>query len=190
MLPEKQRGMRWGPDRGRLPGLVTCCSFCSGCFPVSLLSRPFLSQVLAAVSQHTLSLHSCFLPAVIPMCLLHIFSLLMRNVCSTRLRHTPLLFSVSSVALRTVSVHTRPPGKNCQMNGLIEAELRAKISLTKSLFDCDFFPSNCVQFCLPVGQVLWTRLHVQHSGRKVLGQDKTSRSRQTRITASVIHVLK
>lgn len=41
---------------------------------------------------------------------------------------------IQCVALRTVFACIYTPEKNCQMSGLIEAELRAKILITESLF--------------------------------------------------------
>ena len=51
---------------------------------------------------------------------------------SIRAEH--IMHLIQCVALRTVFACIYTPEKNCQMSGLIEAELRAKILITESLF--------------------------------------------------------
>lgn len=104
--------IRQRPDHGRPPSLWACCSFCSGCFPVSLPSPSFcllgtwwLSITILCYCINIY--HSCNFST-----LACVFSLSPSEyIYAPQGQNTRLLFSVLSIALRTVSACTRTPRK-------------------------------------------------------------------------------
>lgn len=87
-------------DHGRLPGLWICCFFCSGCFPFSLLSSSF--YLLATWQLYITILGYCINTPAVTCMFACVFSFSRAYTCSARAEHTPVLFTVSSIALGAV----------------------------------------------------------------------------------------
>lgn len=120
--------IRQHPDHGRLPGHWTA-SFAQDP-PLLSPSLYFLGKwvlFITILCYYINNITSCD-----SICLLVYFFSSHENMEQHRAGHWPFLFSISSGAFRTVSAPHRPPEKNCPVNRLIEAELRAKILITES----------------------------------------------------------